>query len=556
MSKSEDENVQGDAGTRGVFVKREWPALSGFVLIGLITRLYLSGFKAAVEWDGFYYALLGKQLAAGDFAKGFSTYWSPLYPSLVGLSSLVFGDLKFAATFVSVVAGSLLVIPVYLLAREFYSRRAALCGAFLVVVCPALADYSTDILTESTYTLLFTLAVLAGWLALSRGETWSYLLTGVAWGACYLTRPEAFAYVVLMLVVVPARKLLRRRPGGVRALAHASVLLAGFLIVSLPYLVYLRRQTGEWMLSEKVGVNLRGGVRLRALNEAGDLTPMDRLAGNEPGDEEVAPATMQTGAVRRPRDYGKILADAVGALGREYRLLAEILPPGYALLAVLGLFGAAWSRERATGELYLALFVVSTLCGYAVVVTVVRYFVPLLPLLIVWASKGCVEFEGWLRETLDRGGAGRSVLLRKPWALRAALAALLALSLIPSVYSMAHGGKWDRGAGREAVGLWLKAHATPTLTVMAAGPWPAFYAGCQYLALPDEEYPAVLDYARRKRVDYVLVEQDVSYMHPLFVPSLRKELGQNARAELELVYTYDKTPRHNIFVFRLREPPR
>jgi hypothetical protein len=225
------------------------------------------------------------------------------------------------------------------------------------------------------------------------------------------------------------------------------------------------------------------------------------------------------------------------------------------VLAVLGLFGAAWSRDRAGRELYLALFLLSTLCGYAIVVTVVRYFVPVLPILIVWASKGCVEFEGWLKETLDGCGVGRSALVRNPKALRATLAALLILSLIPAVYAMAHSGKWDRGAGREAVGLWLKSHATPTLTLMAAGPWPAFYTGGQYLALPDEEYPVVVDYARRKRVAYILVEQDVSYMNPRFVPSLRKELEQNSRAELELVYTYDKVPRHNIYVFKLRGSP-
>lgn len=309
------------------------------------------------------------------------------------------------------------------------------------------------------------------------------------------------------------------------------------------------------MLSEKVGINLRGGVRLRALNEAGELTPMDRLAGNEPEGEEVAPESMQTGARRRPRDYGKLLVESVGAYSREYKLLAEIFPPVFAVLAVIGLFSSAWSRERAGRETYLALFLFSTLTGYAIAVTVVRYLVPVLPILIVWAGKGCVDFEQWLKKTLTSCGAERNVLLRKPGALKATLAALLILSLIPSIYSMSHSGKWDRGAGRQAVGLWLKNHSSAAPTVMAAGPWPTFYAGGQYLALPDEEYATVVDYARRKKVDYILIEQDLSYMHPIFVPSIRKELAQNSQAELELVYTHDQVPRHNIFVFKLRAAP-
>lgn len=243
LSKSENKKSPVDVGQSGEGAKVEWAIVAGFVLLALILRLYLSTFKPSVEWDGFYYALLGKNLISGDFAKGLSTYWSPLYPALIGLASLIFGDLKFAGTFVSIVAGSLLVVPVYLLVLDFYGRRAALCSALLVAVCPALADYSTDILTEATYTLLFMFGILAGWFALSRGKNIYYLLTGLVFGACYLTRPEAFAYIILMLILTLGHKLLHRQLRSRKTVVNVATLLAGFLLLSLPYLIFLHRQT-------------------------------------------------------------------------------------------------------------------------------------------------------------------------------------------------------------------------------------------------------------------------------------------------------------------------
>ncbi|MDT7604094.1 MAG: hypothetical protein QOF61_2091, partial [Acidobacteriota bacterium] len=141
-------------------------AVAACVLIGFAVRLLLVAcVESVLSPDGVVYAGLARQLAAGNLRAGLSSYYPPLYPLLIALSSLVFRDVEFAGRFVSVAAGALLIVPVYLLAREWYGHRVARLAAIVIALHPLLIYYSSVLLTESTYTLLFTCGVLAGWRA-------------------------------------------------------------------------------------------------------------------------------------------------------------------------------------------------------------------------------------------------------------------------------------------------------------------------------------------------------------------------------------------------------
>ena len=71
-------------------------------------------------------------ISCRGICRRLSTFWPPLFPLLVGLSSLVFRDIETGGKFVSVLAGSVLVVPVYSLIRVLYGKDAAFIGAFLV----------------------------------------------------------------------------------------------------------------------------------------------------------------------------------------------------------------------------------------------------------------------------------------------------------------------------------------------------------------------------------------------------------------------------------------
>src|SRR3990172_6832587 len=150
--------------------KKEWVLLMGFMALAFIIRLFFLRYEYVLSPDGVYYAILGKNLISGNLKDGLSTYWPPLYPLLIGISSFIFQDLEFSGRFTSVLAGSLLVIPVYLLIRNFHGKDVASLGTILIIVYPSLISYSTKVATESTYTLFLMIGILVGWYALSKGN--------------------------------------------------------------------------------------------------------------------------------------------------------------------------------------------------------------------------------------------------------------------------------------------------------------------------------------------------------------------------------------------------
>jgi 4-amino-4-deoxy-L-arabinose transferase-like glycosyltransferase len=517
----------------------------GLVAFALRLLLVLS-VESVLSPDGVVYAGLGRSLAAGNFAGALSPFYPPLYPLLVGLSSLVFHDVEFAGRFVSVVAGAAVVVPVYALARDAYGERVARLAAVVVALHPLLIYYSSVLLTESTYTLAFTCGVHAGWSALARaantndetfmrGARRAHFFAGVVFGVCYLIKPEAAGFVVLLVamrVVVNfygARRSFKRT--ALDCLAHA----AGFLLLALPYLFYLRGALGGWTISGKLHAHLWQGSGRAGEFASASLVP----------------------------DYLTAFAQATKGLMNEYELLSLLFPLPFVAIISLGLFRAGWTRERAWRELYLAAFIAATLAGYAVTLPNIRFLMPLVPILVCWLARGVVEFDGWLAETLMGHRAPRATegnLIRNIFArgvklvggrfISALVVATLIASLIPAFVFLLRGDKWGDYHGQKLAAVWIKQHATTsTPRIMATAPIAAFYANGQYVAVADEDYDSFVARARRERADFVIANE-----RSFKKISLRSLLDETAaHPGLRLVHKIADAPGHAILVYVLAQ---
>lgn len=518
----ERQAIEDDRAQDGLMKRKEWRALLGWTVLALLLRLLLVWrFEQVISPDGVEYVALGRSLMAGNFREGLSTYWSPLYPLLIGFASLFFRDAEFAGRFVSVIAGGLLVLPAHRLIRKWYGVRAALIGAGLVALHPLLIYYSTVLLTESTYTLLFISGVLAGWNALDGGVARSYLLAGAAFGACYLLKPEAAGFILLLLLPIPCRKLFDNTSSLKTNARNALSLCAGFMLLAAPYLFYLRHETGAWKLSTKIGGHFWQGSRLAS----GDLSPasMPLMPG------------MTTALVQLTK-----------ALRFEYEIFNLIFPPVFVLLVGIGLFRKRWTGRRLWRELYLFSFIAAALAGYAVTLPNIRFIMPLLPLLLCWLSKGIIEFEAWAFETLRGFDRAKSFAkyLRK-LIVPFVVASLLA-SLIPLFIYLLRGDKWGDYYGQKRAGVWIKEHdASRAPVIMSTVAVAAFYAEGRPVALVDEDYQSFIARARREGVGYIIVnERDFRYL------SLRALLDDSSsHPGLRLVQYFAEAPGHRILLY-------
>jgi 4-amino-4-deoxy-L-arabinose transferase-like glycosyltransferase len=534
--------------------------------VAFIIRLFFVKYHYVINTDGVYYATLGRRLISGDFKGGLSTYWSPLYPLLVGVSSLWFTDLEFAGRFVSVVAGAVLVLPVYLLIREFYGRAAATVGVMLVVIYPDLIQASTLVMTESVYTLVFASALLVGWRALNGGGVWTHVSTGFLMGCCYLLKPEAAAYAGLFVVLALGTWLIEPDLRITAVTFNIVAFLLVFNVLFIPYVVYIHEKTGSWSISRKVVNNVTQNQPPFSLSADGDSTLWDQLYGDR--GVVVPPRTSASSSSFSASSLTDRLESLRRRAGQSYRnlktevreMIPQELPYSFIILCVIGLFRSAWTRERTAQELYLSAFVGSTLLGYAVTVVDARYLLPLLPVFLCWLSHGVLEFESWVLLTLSHF----NVSPPRPRALRMGLVTALMLVLVPSIVAYAGRSKWDDlPFEHKQAGLWMKGRSPASPLILASGPWAAFYAGGRHLYLPSESYSTVLSYARRKGVDYLVVGtrclasgDSINNMAPgdCFRNSPLAFLldKQQTPPGLQLLYFDEERPEDKILVFGLR----
>jgi len=523
-------------------------------------RLFLLRYQYVINTDGVYYAVLGKKLVSGDFQGGLSTYWPPLYPLLVGLSSLVFDDLEFAARFVSVIAGTLLIVPLYLLIRRSYDTATATVGASLAVIYPGLTDSSTLAMAEALYALLLATSLLTALSALCDHSPRSSLFTGLLLGAAYLTKPEAICYSALLVVFLLGVGLVSKPRRIAVSAFDALLILFGVWLVSAPYIVFVHQRTGRWTISQKIVANLSIVHSARGLLELppnGGLTMMDELYGETyfRGPSPTSQALVaQTGRESSGTPIGHRRANSPNLFRRSAQalkqalkeILPEVFPYPFIALSILALFRQPWTKRRTIQESYLLSFVVATFVGYSVSVIEGRYLVAILPILIGWASRGVIELQDWATETAGNWGYA---LTDRAGAIRVAIVAILVVWLLRSILFPATIDRWhDLPYEQKEAGMWLRHHGVPSPLIIASGPWAAFYAEGRHLFIPTAGRAESLEHAERSGADYLIVDERFQRDAPLGSLLDPTQAPQN----LSPVYENHDAPGYRVVVYELR----
>ena len=121
-------------------------------------------FSGMIDEEGAEYARIAQNLLAGVGYVGLVTpgeqlWFPPLFPLLISGITLFTGDAEVAGRAISVVLGSLLVLPVYLIAQRMYNERIATTAAALVGIHPFLVEYSTTVHCEPLFLTLVLAAI-------------------------------------------------------------------------------------------------------------------------------------------------------------------------------------------------------------------------------------------------------------------------------------------------------------------------------------------------------------------------------------------------------------
>ena len=196
--------------------------LAAIAALGLAARLanLLLVDDSEIEGDGFQFHMLALRLAEDGVYRHMifeadvpTADKPPLYPLVLAIPSALGLDSIDAHRIASCLMGAALVVLVGLLGRRVAGERVGLVAAAIAAIHPVLVAMDGSLRSESLYAPLIALALLTAYELADRPRTRTAALLGASIGLAALTRSEAAALIVLLLlpaiVLVPRASRLR-----------------------------------------------------------------------------------------------------------------------------------------------------------------------------------------------------------------------------------------------------------------------------------------------------------------------------------------------------------
>ena len=448
--------------------------------------------------DAVHYLETARHFANGEFFS-VNPKIPILYPALGALVHLVVADLERACILASLISATLLVAPVYGLARDLHGRSAARVVAVMVAVWPWLADYGCRVSPDALGCTLWFTSLWCFARAMRRGKWWT-LLAALAFGGLHLARPEgtvlwaASAGLALILCVgADSRKLRHYIPFA----AFSAVLLA-------LYSLYMRQLTGE------ATVNVRVGIILTDL----EIAPM--IATGMRAAFEVLPIMLGPLAILF-FGPGLFVADPGTSTDPPVRRDLRLE------LCVFALCGIQWS---------LSAFVLSA---------EPRYLMSVVVACSLWTARGIVIAGRWARP-LPWGRWLR-------WAPVACMLGLLLSGVAVDLARQQINKRPNEPLEYQQVGRWMRQHLQPGL-IMTRKPQIGYYAGMPTTG-PHELDSLEQAVARAKNAgaEYMVIdERYTASMIPGVAPLLDPK---NAPPDLLPVKLFELYPGCRVMVYQV-----
>ena len=453
--------------------KKELGLLVALMLTALLIRGFFLSKVEVLLPDEAYYVQMGQHLAEGGSFHDFNrvertNMGQPLFLYLYAIVSPLGKDPIKTGQWVSLFFALATLVPFHFCARLLSSRVAALWSDLVYVLSPLFIQYSVWAMPHSLFNFFFVVSLLFTLKAQRSGRlSWILLAAVAAWGF-YMVRPEGFFFAAVFGLAILFS--IGRRP--------ALVFSALFVLLSLPFWLWLKKETGIWQLTWSEGLGTSGIFLRRLIERMGvDAGPLTFL-----------------------RFYAENLGDC-------YSMLPKILPLMIWMLVSVGVVDVL-RRDR---TLVRSVLIVLALVGfpfffYPSYNVEPRFLVPSILSLTMFAGAGIHSIE----ERIKRWG--------KPIGL-----GLLILSFIPGYRSLLLSFK-EEPMEQKQLGEWIQLHFKTPQVILGSDWRTCFYAGpsCKrFIWIIEEIHPLMKgssfqDFLRLKKVD--LIAADTRYL-PKFFPS-------------------------------------
>jgi len=479
------------------------------LLIGITfgLRLYAVLMAKGIAYDSASYGFMARDFLKGEFLKGLSPAFHPFYSFLISLVSFDSTNVEIAGRLISLFFGTLTVIPVFYLVKEVVGQKGAIFSGLFYSFHPYLVSYSGMLLSEATYWGLLTLSVYFFWMGLKRGKILGLIVSGLFLALAYLTRPEGIGYLFIFLIWVVIYGGIKK--GWFKKLALIGALILPLFIFTIPYLIHVHRETGQWFISKKA-------VEIQSqFLKWGERGAIENL-------------------------HSKITQVANNIIHNLPFTTYHYLRAYHFTLWLFLFFGLIRARQKGVREeWYLASFILLHLFSLSTFHrSTIRFSVPLIPISLFWAGAGVLEIQRIFQK----------IKIAKPEKLVFALIVLFIFVQLPQTLRPERRHREEQ----KKLGLWLKQNTSQDAIIMGNSPQEVFYAGREFIVIPSGiptregpgmNYREIIHFARQKGIKYILVNSYINETNPDFLKTVKetdaKELYRYKDRDGKTTFIYD-----------------
>jgi len=224
-----------------------WIVLS----VSLTVRIYMGFFTYVIQNDSVAFMQNAQYFAHGDFQSGLIHPYHPMYSLLMAGLYKIVPNMELSGTVISVFLGTLTVVVFYLIGRDVFNQKISFVSSLILAFHPYAVRLSAAIISDSTYLFFFLTATGFGFFAITNGRLLLFALTGVCSALAYLTRPEGIGIICIVAGWCLLKDCFKMRIVWKQRFFSITVLVISFLVFASPYLVYMRSETGVWILTKK-----------------------------------------------------------------------------------------------------------------------------------------------------------------------------------------------------------------------------------------------------------------------------------------------------------------
>lgn len=503
------------------------------LISSLLVRIYMSCFTYVIQNDSVAFIENAHFFAQGDFKAGLRHDYHPLYSMMMAGVYKIIPSMEFSGTIISVLLNTLMVIIFYLIGRSAFNQKISFVSSLILSFHPYAVRYSADILSESTYFFFFLSALGFGFFAITNGRLLLFALTGVCSAFAYLTRPEGIGIICIVSCWSLLKGYVKIKIVWKQKLVEILVLVVSFAVFALPYLVYIKSETGSWHLTKKKSVSKIAGVE-KLFEKMDDERDVDEMPAKQ--------TDFGSDHVNQPSGRGRSVKAYIAGF---FYVMDKYTSTFHPLLFALFLIGLVnWSRREKRGDfgyyvftiVFFYLFILLRLnithgefFGEVVKYPSRRHVMPIIIPVLFWVGIGVSALGTWVYKRIqtDKLGGGPLKWMGKSETRVLIVVLVLVLGvLLP---------KTLKPQGRDKIGIlevgkWIRGHSDKSEPlIFSASSRNAYYARGR--AVQMKNIHTALSLARKENADYILLtrrEQEV----------LSAELEQSAmKGQTVLVYT-------------------